>query len=977
VICLAPPDDLSGWPAPTDEQLRRLRDLVAHPARLRYFFGRLENPLWLARLADDGWYAPERVPEPITEADQTARITFWPLSDYLRRVAGDVPETAASVVGRLVGTANPIVQRDLVAALVRLPAASAERFVDDIVDWTHGRYSRMLDERDLGNLAVRLLNDGQTRAGQRLASAILSWLQGEYWLGEAVEVLTGPLARSGIDGVLVFADALDRAIGDQDSAELASYMRASIADHEQDQHADTDDHLINGLRDSALTYLRRTRDPDVLQALLRRRAVLYRRIAYYVAASTISALGEDGTAATSGTSPLVDYARSVVLDKAGFDDSRSRLEYGALSRAMLPHLTAQDIQTLAGWLRQGPPMSDAEISQMLGSPDTPAPPDLVVKYREHWRADRMALLGPDLPAPLAAIAAELAAGGVQPPDHPGFSHWISVDQSIESPVSHQQLSLMSVAEVIDLARNYQPPAHQVFRFPEQALAQQISSDVAVRPGEYSLLAINFADLSTSYVNAFFEGLRQAVGTQRKTANGISPEPQADLSWEPVLALAADIASKQDPGGRNSEQPQDSPRWIQRSALMLLKTALGSSSAGLPAENAWAILEIIRTLLDSPDPVREDETAEDRLNPADRALNSVRGQAVSCLIAFCTWWHRLGNTEDDAPTPLPELLSRELDLTRETSAAIRTVYGQRFPTLYTLLPAWTTEHAKAMFGPPAAAPDSAATEPPGQSLAEILGQAAFDAYLLTNGPHSRIFLALLRPYYEREISKLRTQPARAWRSALRDSRQTLLDHLLLLLLWNTLRTDDPLIKAAIRKAGVQDMGEAIGHLGWVFFHEGEAAASQAQAAQEVWTWWRQQAQRRSTSGNSESAVAMVSGFLWWWRAAGLDKNWQIKELLLVLEISPSIETPGLVAQTFADRVTTGNEADVVTALEIILDNTADDHQLQYAVMNAQPALRRLLGATDPEIRRRAIVLVQKIAAWGMVELAKQITALDAN
>ena len=82
-------------------------------------------------------------------------------------------------------------------------------------------------------------------------------------------------------------------------------------------------------------------------------------------------------------------------------------------------------------------------------------------------------------------------------------------------------------------------------------------------------------------------------------------------------------------------------------------------------------------------------------------------------------------------------------------------------------------------------------------------------------------------------------------------------------------------------------------------------------------------------------------------------------------------PGLVAQTLADRVI-GNEDNVITALDIILDNTTDDIQLQHAVMKAQPALRHLLSATDPEIRRRTTVLVQKIAARGMVEVAKQIT-----
>src|ERR1039457_7425554 len=92
---VATPEGLSGWPVPTDVQIRRLQDLVAHPARLRYFFGRLENPLWLERLADNGWYDAERVPEPIAEAGGTARIDSWPLSGDLRRGGGGGPREAA------------------------------------------------------------------------------------------------------------------------------------------------------------------------------------------------------------------------------------------------------------------------------------------------------------------------------------------------------------------------------------------------------------------------------------------------------------------------------------------------------------------------------------------------------------------------------------------------------------------------------------------------------------------------------------------------------------------------------------------------------------------------------------------------------------------------------------------------------------------------------------------------------------------
>lgn len=152
-----------GWPKPSDAQIQRLQSLTAHPARLRYFFSRLENPHWLERLADDGWFDLERVPEPITEADGTARIDIWPLSGYLRRVADQVPATAAAVIKSLAGTTNPIVQRDLVSALLRLPAESAAGFTDDVIAWIRGPYARSLDEKDLSELAARLLGEGRRK----------------------------------------------------------------------------------------------------------------------------------------------------------------------------------------------------------------------------------------------------------------------------------------------------------------------------------------------------------------------------------------------------------------------------------------------------------------------------------------------------------------------------------------------------------------------------------------------------------------------------------------------------------------------------------------------------------------------------------------------------------------------------------------------------------------------------------------------
>jgi hypothetical protein len=965
-----------GWPEPTDDQIQRLQGLTAHPARLRYFFSRLENPHWLERLADEGWFDPERVPEPVAEADGTVRIDIWPLSGYLRRVADQVPATAAAVMKSLAGTTNPMVQRDLVAALLRLPAESAAAFSDDMIAWIRAAYARSLDEKDLSELAARLLGEGQEEAGQRLASVILTWLEESYWLSEAVAMLAGPLQRTGLNGVLVLADALDRAIGDEASAEMTSFGRASIADHDQNQHVDAADYLIDGLRDSALSYVRRTGGLGVLIALLRRRAVLHTRIAYYVLAVALSETDGSGAdpAAALRFEALRDYARTLVMDNARFANSRTRLEYGTLARAMLSYLGPDDVAQLAGWIRRGPPMGDAEIRQMLGSPAAPAAAEYVVGFKDHWRADRIAVLGPDLPAPLRDIANDLAVRGVSAPEHPGFSHWMSVEPVVESPMSAQELASMTVTDVTELVRAYRPSAHTVLRFPEYALVQQVTEDVAARPAEYSHHASDFADLQPGYVNAFLNGLRQVIEAHGRSRSADGAAPALDLAWEPVLNLAASIAEQPDPGGRNTEQREDSPRWLHRGVAMLLKAALATPDSGLPAQYADTILAILGRLLESPDPVPDDEAGDDALDPADRALNSVRGQAVACLIAVIDWWLRLGGTEDDMPPALLGLLSAELDPGREASTAVRTVYGQFFPLVHAGLPAWTSEHLEAMFGSPAEESEvnqHGPAELAEQTPADHLGQAAFDGYLLTGGPHDRAFLDLLKPYYEREIIRLR-RPPRAWRSAMHNTRQAVLDHLLIFLLWGALDAQDSLVKLAIRRAGPAEAGGAFGRLGWRIFHAGEAASAVAQRAQDIWTWWRGRAQERAGNGDQDAAVAMLAGFPWWWRVGNLDTAWQFGELLQVLTTSPAIETPGLVAQTITDRVE-GNEPDALTALETILDNTTNAVQLQDTVMKAQPALRHLLRVPDPGIRHRAGVLVQKIAGWGMVELAKQITS----
>lgn len=289
------------WPVPTQEQLDRAESLVRHPRRLLYFLERLDNPFWLAPLAARGWFDAERLPEPAVDDAGTAQISDWPPAEYLARVAGSVPEAAEGIIEAIGGTTNPLVQRHLVTALLALPPQRAATFVGAVVSWIRGPHAAWLDERDLTSLTTAFLQLADTDAGEVLALTLLNAVHDEYVLGEVAHALSQPLAESGPASVGVFADALDQRADANHHLDLVSFRRSSIGAHRENQHLEGDtDPLIDGLRDAALDYTRRTGQPDVMNELLSRPDAIYRRIAYHVATAVINEFGVDAPEAHVG-----------------------------------------------------------------------------------------------------------------------------------------------------------------------------------------------------------------------------------------------------------------------------------------------------------------------------------------------------------------------------------------------------------------------------------------------------------------------------------------------------------------------------------------------------------------------------------------------------------------------------------------------------------------------------------------------------
>ena len=150
---------MASWQKPTAEQIRRIAYLAAQPEEQRYFFSRLENPLWIDALHEAGSLEP---PSPTTTNGGTGHAP-WPVSGYIARVAGSHPDHGfvAEVLRELTGTSNALVQRDLIAAMIALDPRKITHLLSAVAQWVSGSGQVFWMSERVGALAVHALHDSR------------------------------------------------------------------------------------------------------------------------------------------------------------------------------------------------------------------------------------------------------------------------------------------------------------------------------------------------------------------------------------------------------------------------------------------------------------------------------------------------------------------------------------------------------------------------------------------------------------------------------------------------------------------------------------------------------------------------------------------------------------------------------------------------------------------------------------------------
>jgi hypothetical protein len=206
-------------------------------------------------------------------------------------------------------------------------------------------------------------------------------------------------------------------------------------------------------------------------------------------------------------------------------------------------------------------------------------------------------------------------------------------------------------------------------------------------------------------------------------------------------------------GRELQDPFEDPDWDWTFSTIVefLNDAFRDDKMPITLrEDAWIILE---KLSNDPNPTPEDEAKRGKdFDPASLSINSTRPKALHAAMQYALWIRRAEIKQHGEETArelgfstipeVQEVLERHLDIDRDPSLAIRSVYGQWLSSLIFLDKKWVTDNLSEIM-------------PRDENLAEYR-KVAWETYIDFNNPYNDV-LDILRGEFLISIEELGKHP----------------------------------------------------------------------------------------------------------------------------------------------------------------------------------------------------------------------------
>ena len=162
---------MKSWKKPTDEMIdRALVSITNVPAR-KYFFSRLENPLWLRPLAKRRRF--KYPPKSRKFDDGTIQFPYWHEIQYLKNVCKDVPDEVVRLLINLPETDNLAVYDGILDIALQLPRKQSAQLKDKILEYTD--IEHQLWPHKYADLLAHWTAENQTSAALELSKILIAF----------------------------------------------------------------------------------------------------------------------------------------------------------------------------------------------------------------------------------------------------------------------------------------------------------------------------------------------------------------------------------------------------------------------------------------------------------------------------------------------------------------------------------------------------------------------------------------------------------------------------------------------------------------------------------------------------------------------------------------------------------------------------------------------------------------------------------
>jgi hypothetical protein len=919
-----------------------------------YFFDRLAHSSWLQPLFEEGAFG--ELPEAL-RGEGTVTFVPWPPAKYLGRMAAvpEAQETVRKVLLQLPPTDNIAIQRDLLDAILALPAAFVRDLAPRVKDWLGGSFQSPNVEERAGKLVVKLADGGETAAALALARDLFAVVpdpqiealgrgaaaqrpagQMDDWHYErALQQCLPTLAeQAGLEAFEMTCDLLSRAMelsGREQTNETVDHSwlwRPAIEDHAQNRHGPFQGLLVTAVRDVGHRLVEK--DGAVLEQLVQRlearRGLVFRRLAL------------DLLARYGASRP--DLVEERLLDKSRFEEPGLRHEYSRLQESGFHAMPIEQQTSLLAWIDAGPDVSG--FIRRWTEEGRAAPTDAdVERHRDTWRRDRLAPISAHLPRAWRERYDALRKA-LGEPEHPDFLSYSTRFVGPTSPTTNADLMKMPISDVVQYLQFWKPSG----KWDEptiEGLGRELTTAVAEDPGKFADGADSFRGLNATYVRSVFDGLEKALRAGRQ------------FRWAPVLALAEWATTQPRSPGDPEESDEDrDPHWGW--ARKAIASLLGSGCGAIDFGERTRVWRIISALVEDPDPTPEHERdyGGSNMDPVTMSINTVRGEAMHAVFEYAIWvrqeLERMGHGSAAGLDGMPEVkavLEAHLSPSTDPSTTVRAVYGWRLPTLLWLDRGWVRRNLVMLF--------------PSEPAASKLRAALWEAVLTRNGP-SDILWEELQAEYRWEVDAL---TAATLDDKLPDHVEHFVGHVMQLYLHGKIGLEAggflihffDAVPEAVRAAAIDFVGRALG--------SPPDPTTPEMISRATALWENRLAEGRD---NVASHSRELAAFGWWTRISSLALDWRVAQVATVLDLTGTIQ-PDFIVLEFLEEAVAQHPLEAVRCVAAIARSQFERGGFTMWSDEAKGILSTALKSGNAAAAKEAREVVNMLVARGYVGYAE--------